>query len=473
MILPPSTVWSPWLREARAVIHLAVPLALTHLSYMVILLTDVVMMGWIGTDAIAAGSLARDFYWVMGAFSMGILTGATPIMAQHLGARRFRQIRPTLRNAAWLAILIAIPVSVAAWFSSPLLVLLGQEQQVADDGQSYLRYLLWGLLPTLWFVVLTEFLAAHARPRAVLVVSVFGIALNALLDYALMFGNFGAPNMGLEGAGVASLVVNWFMFVLLVGFVLKDRKFRRYRLTGRMWRIDWSVMGEIIRVGSPIAGAEIAEMGLFFVTTLLMGLLGVDALAAHAVTGQCYAIVFMIPVGLAQAGAVRVGRAAGARDAIGVARSGWTATALASLIVLLPTFVFWFAARSLAGLILDPADPANTVALDLAVLLLHVGAFFMIADSVQFAVRGALQGLKDTAVPMVIAVAAAAGLGLPTAAVLGFVLDLGGQGIWAGLAVAMAGAAALLVLRFRRQTRRFAAECSSRDELVRLLNEPA
>ena len=454
----PSSSLSPWWREARAVAHLALPLALSHLSYMAILLTDVVMMGWIGTEAIAAGTLARDFFWVFGAFSMGVLTGATPIMAQHLGARRFRRIRPVVRNAAWLALLLTVPVSVVAWYSGPLLVALGQDPQVAADGQAYLRWLLWGLLPSLWFVVLTEFLAAHTRPRAVLVVTLFAIALNALLDYSLMFGNFGAPDMGLEGAGVASLVVNWVMFLALLGYVLRHRKFRRYHLLGRLWRIEGPVMAEIVRVGTPIAVIELTEMGMYFVTTLMMGLIGVNALAAHAVTAQCYALVFMIPVGFAQAGAVRVGRAAGARDGVRLARSGWAATALAGLLVLLPAIVFWVAGRSVAGLILDPAVPANAAALDLAVLLLGVAAFFMIADAVQIAARGALQGLKDTAVPMLIAVATSWGLGIPTAVVLGFFLDFGGPGIWAGMAVAMTGAAWLLIRRFRRQSAQFAAE---------------
>ena len=458
MNLSPPSPLSSWLREARDVVHLAAPLALSHLSYMAILLTDVVMMGWIGTGAIAAGSLARDFFWVFGAFAMGVLTGATPIMAQHLGARRFRGIRPAVRNAAWLALVLTIPVSILAWYSSPILVLLGQEQQVSDDGQAYLRWLLWGLLPSLWFAVLTEFLAAHTRPRAVFVVTLFGIGLNALLDYSLMFGNFGAPNMGLEGAGVASLVVNWVMFLALLGYVLRDRQFRRYRLLGRWWRIEWPVMSEIAKIGSPIAVTEITEMGMYFVTTLMMGLIGVNALAAHAVTAQCYAVVFMIPVGLAQAGAVRVGRAAGARDGPRLMRSGWTATALAGLLVLLPAIVFWVAGRFVAGLILDPAVPANAEALDLAVLLLGVAAFFMLADAVQIAARGALQGLKDTAMPMLIAVATSWGLGIPTAVLLGFVLGFGGPGIWTGMAVAMTGAAWLLIRRFRRQAGRFAAE---------------
>ncbi|MBC6439505.1 MAG: MATE family efflux transporter [Rhodospirillales bacterium] len=452
---------SLWLREPRAIVHLAVPLALTHLSYMAIMMTDVIMMGWIGTEAIAAGELARTFYWVFTAFAMGVLTGATPIMAQHLGARRFRGIRPTMRNAAWLAVCLTIPVSFISWYSGPILVFLGQDQQVADDGQAYLRWLLWGLVPSLWFAVLTEFLAAHTRPRAVLVITVCGIGLNALLDYTLMFGNFGAPNMGLEGAGIASLVVNWVMFTALLVFIVRDRKFRRYRLLGRFWRIKWPVIGEIVKVGTPIAFIEIAEMGMYFVTTSMMGRLGVEALAAHAVTGQCYGFVFMIPVGLAQAGAVRVGRAAGARHPDGVVRAGWTATALAGLIAVLPVMVFWFAGRSVAGLILDPADAANTEALNLAAVLLSVAAFFMIADAVQIAARGALQGLKDTTVPMLIAVGTSAGLGFPIAYVLGFELKLGGAGIWAGMASAMLGASILMTLRFRRQSRRFAAEIAA------------
>ena len=130
----PSPSLPPWSREARAIVRLAAPLALTHLSYMAIMLTDVVMMGWIGTEAIAAGALARDFFWVLGTFALGVLTGATPIMAQHLGARRYRGIRPAVRNAAWLALALTIPISVASWYSGPILVLLGQSSRPSPRG---------------------------------------------------------------------------------------------------------------------------------------------------------------------------------------------------------------------------------------------------------------------------------------------------------------------------------------------------
>ena len=327
MTLPPSPSPPAWWRETRAVVHLAAPLALTHLSYMAIMLTDVVMMGWIGTGAIAAGSLARDFFWVLDSFALGVLAARDArswpsIWAPAGSADQARDAQRRVARASAGGPHLRRRLVLQSDSRAP-----GSEQHVADDGQSYLRYLLWGLLPALWFAVLTEFLAAHARPRAVFAVTLFGIALNALLDYTLMFGNSARRRWGWKAPAWRALVVSWFMFLALLAFVLRDRQFRRYRLLGRPWRVEWSVMSEIVRVGSPIAVTEVAEMGMFFVTTLMMGLLGVEALGGpRGDRPVLRGVVFMIPVGLAQAGAVRVGRAAGARDAVAVARAGWTAT---------------------------------------------------------------------------------------------------------------------------------------------------
>ncbi len=450
----PERIASSW-REAEAIVRLAVPLILTHLAHMAIMATDVIMMGRIGTETIAAGSLARDFYWVMVAFAIGVLTGATPIMAQHLGARRYQAIRPVVRNASWLCLPLAAIVATLAWHASPTLVLFGQDPVITALGESYLRVMVWGLLPSLWFVVLSEFLAAHARPRAIVVVTVHAIALNALLDYAFMFGKLGAPELGLVGAGVASVVVNWAMFGALLWFVHADRRLRRYRLLGCFWRLDRRVMKEVAFLGGPIAVTEIGEMGLFFVTTIMMGLISTQMLAAHAVTAQCYAFVFMIPVGFAQAAAVRVGHGAGAGSPQLSARSGWMTVVLSGITVLAPVIAFWFFGTELSSLILDAADPANVEALGLAASLLSVAAVFMLSDAVQITARGALQGLKDTAVPMAYSVATNWGLGLPCAAAFGFWFGWEGEGIWAGLAVATTGASLLLVARFRNRLRIF------------------
>ena len=452
-----STTWSPlspWYRESCAIVHLAAPLALAQLAYMAIVTTDVVMMGWLGPEALAAGTLAGHFYWLVVVFAMGLLTGATPVFAQHLGARRFRMIRPTLRHGAWLTVLMVLPCGVLVWHAGAILVALGQDPQVSADGQSYLRYMVWGLLPGLWQVVLSEFLAAHARPRATLVVSFLGIGLNALADYTLMFGNFGFPKLGLDGAGIASALVHTFMFLALFGFVLCDRRLRRYRLLGYLWRVERPRLFEIVRIGLPIAITEFAEMGMFLAASLLMGLIGTTALAAHAVAAQCCGVVMMIPFGIAQAGAVRVGRAVGAGNPAGAARSGWTALALGGGFALLPAAAFWFAGGNITGLILDRARPENEGAVALAVALLGVAAFFQLADALQIVARGVLQGLKDTRIPMFFTLLTSWGVGLPAAAFLGIGLGLGGEGVWVGLAAALFGAAALLIRRFRTQARR-------------------
>ena len=440
-------------REATVVVRLAVPLVLTHLAHMAIMSTDVIMMGRIGTQTIAAGSLARDFYWVMAAFAIGVLTGATPVMAQHLGARRFRAIRPAVRHASWLCVPLSAVVAIVAWHASAILVLLGQDPAITALSEAYLRVMIWGLPAALWFVVLSEFLAAHGRPKAIVVVTVHAIALNAVLDYAFMFGKSGAPELGLVGAGVASVIVNWVMLGVLLWFVHADRRLRRYRLLGRFWRIDRRVMKEIAFLGGPIAVTEVGDMGLFFVTTIMMGLISTEMLAAHAVTAQCYALVFMIPVGFAQAGAVRVGQGAGAGDLQSSARSGWMAVTLSGSAVLVPVIGFWFFGSELAALILDDNDPANSDALGLAASLLGIAALFMLSDAVQFTARGALQGLKDTTVPMIYSLATNWGLGLPCAIAFGFLFGWSGEGIWAGLAVATSFASLLLVTRFRNRLR--------------------
>jgi MATE family multidrug resistance protein len=299
-----------WSREARATVSLAVPLVFIEMAWVAMVTTDTVMMGWLGQESLAAGSLAGQFFLFFEFFAVGVLAAVVPILAQHLGARRFRMVRGIVRQGFWAALILAIPCMAIIWHAQAILVFLGQDPDIASAGQSYLRYMVLGFLPGLWFVVLNEFLVAHTRPRATLVVTVLGIGINALADYALMFGHFGFPRLELIGAGIASATVSTFMFLALLGFVLIDRRLRRYRLLGRFWRADWSQLYEIARLGVPIAVAHLAEVGMFLASALLMGLIGTAALAAHAVAYQCAVIAYMVPYGIGQAATVRVGRAA-------------------------------------------------------------------------------------------------------------------------------------------------------------------
>ncbi len=437
-----------WWREARATAALAAPLILTVLAYMAMVTTDRVMMGWLGPEALAAGKLAGHYYDFFEFFAIGTIDAVAPMLAQHLGARRYRLVRRTFRQGLWVAVIVALPCMALIWHAQAMLVLLGQDPDLASAGQSYVRFMVVGFIPGLWLLVLSRFLAAHLRPRATMVVTVIGIGLNGLADYALMFGHFGFPRLGLIGAGIATAIVMTFMFLALLTFVLIDRRLRRYRLLGRFWRADWPQIAEILRLGLPIAVTNLAEIGVFFAATLLMGLLGTAALAAHAIANQCAAIVYMVPYGISQAATVRVGRAVGAGKPQAIARAGWAALALGIAYAVLPASAFWFLGGAVVDLFLDTTRPENQTTIDLAVSFLAIAALFQFADGAFRIALGALRGLKDTRGPMLISLAGYWGLGLPLAAVFGVYLDFGGQAIWISLAVAVSVVGALLVRRF-------------------------
>lgn len=447
-----------WRTESAAIIALAVPLALTQLSHIAVVTTDVVMMGWLGPTSLAAGTLANHYYWFFDMFAMGLVGAVAPIVAQHLGARRFREVWRAVRQGIWAALIISVPCITAIWFSGSALVLLGQDAALSGLAQDYLRHMVIGFVPGLCFVALASFLAAHTRPRAVLVVAVLAIGINGVADYGLMFGNSGLPRLELAGAGIASATVSTFMFLGLLGFVLIDRRLRRYRLLGRFWRPDWSQLREIFKVGLPIAVTVLAEIGMFLAAALLVGLLGTEALAAHAIALQCTAIAYMIAYGICQAATVRVGRAVGAGDHGGAARAGWTALSIGLIYAVIPALAFWFAGGFLVDLYLGSGQSGTDVVKSLAVSFLAIAALFQFIDCAQVTIMGGLRGLKDTRAPMLFALVRYWGLGLPFAAYFGIYQGYGGQGVWGGLALGLSVVGICPIARFRVRSRHFIAK---------------
>jgi MATE family multidrug resistance protein len=452
--LSPNASRNPklWLKETRATIALAVPMALTELAFTAIVTTDVIMMGRLGSTSLAAGTLAAQYFWVFEFLAMGILSALAPIIAQHLGARRFRRVRGTIRQGFWVAILVAIPCGLMIWNAGSIFIFLGQDPVVATMGQAYMGYMLIGLLPSLWHAILGDFLAAHERPRTVLVICIIGIAINALANYAFMFGHFGAPAMGLAGAGVASAMVMIFMFLAVLCFVLTDRRLKRYHLLGHFWRLDWPQLRSIITVGLPIAMMDTGKLGSILVGSFLMGLIGIDALAAYGVTVQCVEVLLIVPIGLMQAASVRVGHAAGAGNPQATTRAGLVAMSLGFGFALLAAVTFVFFGELLVGIYFDPAVAENGPAIAMAVSFMAFGALFLIADSVQTITQGALMGLTDTQVPMVLSLGSYA-VSLPAAAFFGVYMGYGGQAIWLSLALPLGVLALLFIQRFRFKSR--------------------
>ena len=448
-----ATARQAWAAETRATLVLAWPLILTNLAQTLMTATDVVMMGWLGPDALAAGALGGNLYFATMIFGLGLTTATAPMIARELGRKghSVRDVRRTVRQGMWVAVAIAVPMWVFLWHSDRILLLMGQEPALAIQASHYMRALQWSILPFFLFLVLRSFVSALERPLWALAVGAGGVIVNAVAAWCLIFGHLGLPALGLAGAGIATTLADVLMFAALAVVVYTDRRFRRYHLFGRFWRADWPRFRELCRLGLPIGTMIALEVIVFNVATFLMGLIGAASLAAHSIAIQIASLSFMVPLGLSQAATVRVGRAYGAQDIDGIRRAGWTAFTLGVGFMALTGLAMILFPRALVGVFLDLDAPANAIVIDLAISFLAVAALFQVADGAQAVAAGMLRGLHDTRVPMIYAGLGYWGVGLALGVMLGFYAGRGGIGIWIGLATGLVVVAILLIIRWLRR----------------------
>ena len=449
--------WSLWRGEIKAMLSLGVPLALSQLAQIAIQTTDVVLLGWLGPDSLAAAGLATNVWIIMFLFGLGVVSAVSPIVSQIVGRPekrgKVRAIRRVVRQGFWAAALLSVPFMVVCWFIEPILLLFGQDPALAAAGSPFLHALMWATMPALWFVVLRCFVSAFERTRAVLIVTLIGILFNAVLNYGLIFGHFGLPRLELLGAGIGSAITHTSMTVIMLGYVLMDKRFRRYYILGRLWRPDWSRLAEIFRIGLPIGIMWVLEVGVFSAALLLMGLIGTNAIAAHQIALQCAAITFMVPLGLAMASTVRVGLAIGGDDIAAARRAGFTAQGLGVGFMAVSCLTFLLAGPFLVGLFLDETRADTLPVATLAAQLLIVAGIFQMFDGAQSVAAGGLRGMKDTRWPLVIALVGYWLIAFPLGVLFGFPLKVGAIGVWIGLAIGLAVTAVLLTWRFHWLTR--------------------
>lgn len=447
---------------------------LTNLAQTGLTTADVILMSRLGPEAVAAGALGTNLLFAFLIFGFGVVTATAPLMAQELGRRRHsvRDVRRTVRQGFWTSAMLAVPMGAVLWHAEPILLALGQDRALAAVAGPYVQALMWGILPAFLLVVLRCFLAAVERPMWTLGTALLALPANVGLAWWLMFGGLGVPALGLVGAGVATSLIFLFMFLALAAVVSFDRRLRRYRLFGRFWRGDPARLRTVLRIGVPIGGTMLFEVGLFNAAALVIGLFGAPALAAHAVALQIAALNFMVPLGLAQAVTVRVGLAFGAGDFEAVRRAGWTAFALAVGFMLLIAIVLVLMPETLVSAFLDPSEPANRPVIDLAVTFLAFAALFAIADGAQAIGAGMLRGLQDTRVPMLYAALGYWGIGASLGLGLAFWARLDGVGIWIGLSTGLAVVALLLIDRWRRRDELGLMRPASVTDAVRPLEVP-
>ena len=450
----PNRGASAWRAEVGAMLVLAWPLVLTNLSQFALTLTDMIFLGHLGTQELAAATLGANLFYAALAPCFGLAMAAAPMTAQTRGAGRgfVRSMRRDIRASLWAVAAATIPIWLLLWQAEPVLLSLGQDPVLAALAADYVQALMWGLPFFCAFVALRGFLAAEQRPGAALVVACGAILLNIPLNWWLIYGGAGVPPLGVVGAGLASSLCSVAMLAGLLVLVARDRHLRRFRLLGRFWRFDGARLREAVVIGLPIAGTMLLEIGVFATAALVMGWLGTLAVAAHAIAVQVASMTFMVPMGLGQAATARVGLATGAGDRVAAARAGWTAIVLGLVFMACSAMAMIAWGGAIAGLFLDAADPEAAETARIAAVLLVVAGLFQLADGAQAVAGGALRGLKDTKVPMILAGFGYWGAGLPLGLALAFPASLGPVGIWIGLACGLFLVALLMLLRWVRLT---------------------
>jgi multidrug resistance protein, MATE family len=411
---------------------LAAPVIIAELGWVTMGVVDVLMVGQLGPQAIGAVGLAGAVFIAFAVFGMGLLLGLDPLVAQAFGAGRLDECHRWLVAGVWLAILATPPIVGVVYLMNAALPLAGLPPEVVSLARPYLEIVGWSLPPLLFYVAFRRYLQAMNIVRAVTYTLVAANIVNAIANWVLIFGHFGAPRLGVNGAGWATLASRIVMAGALFGVILKRERHMQPRLRDTTMSLDFPRVIRLVRLGLPAGGQMLIEVGVFAAATALAGRVSTNALAAHQIAIQMASLTFMIPYGFASAAAVRVGQAIGRRDPDGAITAGWTAIALGVSFMAAAAIVFLV----MPGLLIRmfSADP-NVIAL--GIRLLFVAAVFQLFDGVQGVTTGALRGLGDTRTAMLWNLGGHWMVGLPLGYLLCFRSGYGVVGLWWGLSVGL------------------------------------
>ncbi|GAB4088095.1 MATE family efflux transporter [Hydrogenophaga soli] len=446
--------WLTWRQHLKASLSLGGPLVLANLAQAALTATDVMLMGRLGPDALAAGALASALYHACMVFCMGLVSATLPLVSSALGRRKrpVREVRLTVHHGLWSALAVSLPMWLLLWQAEPILGLMGQSPEAAARAAGFMHTLQWALLPYLGYLVLRSLFAALGLQRWTLAVVGVAIGINALLAWALMFGHLGLPNLGLPGAGVASTLASAFMFLGLAGVAWRHPALRPYHLLRHGWRPERERMRRLWALGLPIALTFSFETTIFYAAVMMMGLIGPTELAAHSVAVQIASVSFMVPLSFGQVATIRVAMAHGAGTAHDGGHSlrmaGWSAFAIGVGFMALMAGVMLTAPHVLLAAFMDLDRPGNAPVVALAAHFLGLAALFQVVDGAQAVAAGMLRGLHDTRASMWMAGVGYWVFGIPLSAWFAFGLGWGGTGVWLGLLTGLGTTAILLTRRW-------------------------
>ena len=436
----------------RALWVLGLPIVGSQVAQMSLHTTDVVMMGWYGVEPLAALVLGTSVWFLLFIFGTGFGNAVMPMVASASAHGGDVEVRRVTRMALWLSLLWATAVLPVMWFSEPILLAIGQKPQIAAMAQDFLRIACFGMFPALAVVCLRSFLVALERTQVVLWITVVGFFVNAGLVWALVFGHWGMPELGVQGAALASVTTQLLTMLATMAYAGWFGPLRRFQLFIRFWRPDPVAFGRVWRLGWPIGLTALFEAGMFIAAAVMMGWLGALPLAAHGIAMQAAAIGFMVHLGISQALTVRTGQALALHDMAGMRVGAFAGIALSVIVAVAVVAAMLLIPGPVIALFVSDDDQQRSALMTVGVQLLAMAALFHFTDAMQVIALGLLRGVQDTKTPMLIASVSYWVIGIPCSYLAGFVFDLGAVGVWLGLVVGLAVAAVLLMARFWGQS---------------------
>lgn len=429
-------------------LSLSVPLVGIQLAQAAIGITDTLMVGRLGAAELAALALATAFFFTFFIVGLGLTQAVLPLAAEAQGAEDPIMLRRTIRMGFWVAGGYTVLAIAILFNTEAILLFAGQTPETVRFASDYIAIAKWALLPMLLFMNLRAFYTVLDCANLMFAINILGVLANIMLNYMFIFGNWGAPELGVDGAAVATLGTAILTLAGMVLLSLYDKRMKDFDIYGRFWRVDTEILRRIIRLGFPIGMTLLAEVGLFAAATILVGRIGTLELAAHGIVMQLASLSFMVPLGLSNVATTRVALAYGRRNAEDLRRAAYATIILAVGFSGAAALVFLAVPTPLISIFLNAAREDTAAVVALAIPYLFLAALFQLVDGTQAVAAGSLRGMQDTRVPMVIAIISYWIVGLGSGYVLAFPLGLGGEGVWMGLALGLAVAAILLTARF-------------------------
>ena len=432
----------------KETIHLALPVIVGQLGIILMGVVDNIMVGRIGYNPLAASALANGIFFLIFVIGMGVTYAVSPLVANALGKGNPELCGDILKQALTVNIVIGILLGTVTYFAAGLFQFMNQPDKVVEYAITYLHILAFSIPMMMVFLTYKHFLEGLSIMRPAMVIVLAANLVNVFGNYSLIYGNFGFPRLELNGAGFSTLFSRLFMMIMLILFLNKNSRVKKYRPELLHYKIDWMVTKAILALGIPSGIQYFFEVGAFFFTAIMIGWFGAQQLAAHQIALNLASITYMVVVGVSAAAAIRVAKYVGEGNLSETKRAGMSALLLAAGFMSLCGIMFFFSNKLLPDLYIN--DPEVKI---IAASLILIAAFFQIFDGIQCVGLGILRGISDVTFPTAVTFIAYWIVGIPFGALLAFYFDMNVQGIWIGLSVGLAISATLLSFRFFNKTK--------------------